>query len=235
MKTTTVAIAILSIFAAVTLTNGLLQLSGHAQGDFVVIGTFCVPRKVTGVEKAATGSQTADGSNPQMTIHIHNGDAKLTNQKLLLYTDGASNLQSVSKAGQNCEQRAELSQKICVGKECYDGGYPLGEAGTTLTVEITQARNRQWFVAVANCDSKTDKIQPVNIKEYSVKVNVVEDCAEMRKPDSTVGYVILIAVCAVLLCFFSGLTYKFYNDSEDINVLKARYGGYDDVTDSGGL
>ena len=82
---------------------------------------------------------------------------------------------------------------------------------------------------------KTDKIQPVNIKEYSVKVNVVEDCAEMRKPDSTVGYVILIAVCAVLLCFFSGLTYKFYNDSEDINVLKARYGGYDDVTDKGGL
>ena len=90
MKTTTVAIAILSIFAAVTLTNGLLQLSGHAQGDFVVIGTFCVPRKVTGVEKAATGSQTADGSNPQMTIHVHNGDAKLTNQKLLLYTDGGS-------------------------------------------------------------------------------------------------------------------------------------------------
>ena len=28
---------------------------------------------------------------------------------------------------------------------------------------------------------------------------------------------------------------KFYNDSEDINVLKARYGGYDDVTDNGGL
>ena len=57
-----------------------------------------------------------------------------------------------------------------------------------------------------------------------MEVNVVEDCAEMRKPDSTVGYVILIAVCAVLLCFFSGLTYKFYNDSEDINLLKGEQG-----------
>ena len=104
-----------------------------------------------------------------------------------------------------------------------------------MSIEITQARNRQWFVAVANCDSTTDKNAPVNLAKYNVDVNAVEDCATMRKADSVVGYVVVLASCAILICFFAGLTFKFYKDSEDINVLRARYGGYDDVTDSGGL
>jgi hypothetical protein len=239
MKAATATVLFIAIFAALNLSHGLLQLSGDAQGDFVIIGTFCVPRKVTDLEKVAGGKATNDGSNPQMTIKITNGDPSSTNQKILLYTDGASNLQSVSKGGQSCESRAELSQKICVdgGKTCYKDGYPIGAGQTELSIEITQARNRQWFVAVANCDSKTTKggVKAVDITKYNVQVNVVEDCATMRKPDSVVGYVIIIVIAAVLMCFFSGLTYKFYKDSEDINVLKARYGGYDDVSDSSGL
>jgi hypothetical protein len=234
MKVATATIVFIAIFAAFNLSNGLLQLGGEAKGDFVIIGTFCVPRKNTDVEKVVGEKATADGSNPEMTIKVTSGDPSLKNQKILLYTDGDSNIPSVSKGGQSCEERAQLSQKICVEGDCRKDGYEIG-SGITLTVEITQARNRQWFVAVANCDSTTDKIQPVNIVKYSVGVNVVEDCATMRKPDSTVGYIIIIAISAVLMCFFSGLTYKFYKDSEDINVLKARYGGYDDVSDTSGL
>jgi len=235
MKAATTTVVFIAIFAALNLSHGLLQLSGDAKGDFVIIGTFCVPRKVTDIEKVAGGKATDDGANPTMTIKLTNGDPSSKNQKILLYTDGASNLQSVSKGGQSCETRAELSQKICVdgGKTCYKDGYPIGAGQTELSIEITQARNRQWFVAVANCDSTNPKdTKPVDITKYKVEVNVVEDCATMRKPDSTVGYVILIVIAAVLMCFFSGLTYKFYKDSEDINVLKARYGGYDDVSDS---
>jgi hypothetical protein len=238
MKVTSATIVLIAIFTAFSLSNGLLQLSGKSQGDFVIIGTFCVPRKVTGIEKAATGGKaTEDGSNPKMRIRVTSGDPSLKNQKLLLYTDGASNLQSVSKGGQSCEARAELSQKICVngGAECHNDGYPLGSGQTDLSIEITQSRNRQWFVAVANCDSKEGTIAAVNIKNYNVEVNVLEDCATLRKADSTVGYVIVMVVASVLMCFFSGLTYKFYKDSEDINVLKARYGGYDDVSDKSGL
>ena len=46
---------IVGIFIALACANGLLQLSGKARGDFVIIGSFCVLRKVTGVEKLAEG------------------------------------------------------------------------------------------------------------------------------------------------------------------------------------
>ena len=237
MKLTSITLSIVGIFIALACANGLLQLSGKARGDFVIIGSFCVPRKVTGVEKLAEGKSSDSKSNPTLTVHVTSGDSSLKNQKLLLYTDGMANLQSVSKGGQKCEERAELSQKICVdgGATCYNDGYPLGTGTTEMSIEITQARNRQWFVAVANCDSTTDKNAPVNLAKYQVDVNAVEDCATMRKADSVVGYVVVLASCAILICFFAGLTFKFYKDSEDINVLRARYGGYDDVTDSGGL
>ena len=86
---------IVGIFIALACANGLLQLSGKARGDFVIIGSFCVPRKVTGVEKLAKGGGSDNKENPKLTVHVTNGDSSLVNQKLLLYTDGMANLQSV--------------------------------------------------------------------------------------------------------------------------------------------
>ena len=87
MKLTSITLSIVGIFIALACANGLLQLSGKARGDFVIIGSFCVPRKVTGVEKLAEGKSSDSKSNPTLTVHVTSGDSSLKNQKLLLYTD----------------------------------------------------------------------------------------------------------------------------------------------------
>ena len=83
--------------------------------------------------------------NPKLTVHVTNGDSSLKNQKLLLYTDRMANLQSVSKGGQKCEERAELSQKICV-----DGGKLV----TTTAIHLVLAQQR--------CQSKSRKREIAN-------------------------------------------------------------------------
>ena len=187
-------------------------LEGNSQGDFVVIGSFCIPK-----------AESGDSESPEITVKVEKS-RKETNQKVLLYTD--QNRPKVSRKGLSCEERALLSHHVTLsdGKKLTDG-WPVD--GGTLKVKVSEARAREWFVAVANCDSKVDAVKPVDLSSYTVSTNRDESCMDIREEPSVVGFVVILVVAVFFILVNAGLTFSFYRASEDYDVVKARFDGFE--------
>ena len=182
------------------------EISGASAGDFVIIGTFCIPRVKTDVEKITEG--TSD--KPKLTVTVKPNPSE-KQQKLLLYTDEMNSLPEITGNGVS-----------------YTDGYPIGD-GTSLAIEIKQAQARQWYVAVANCDSKAGSLKPVKIDQYTVKTDVSESCMSLRQEKSLVGYIVTITVSVFMIILFAGMTFKFYKEGESFDAVKARYESYQET------
>jgi|EP00505_MAST-04D_sp_SCG-Rhode-Island_P003833 hypothetical protein len=199
------------------------EISGASAGDFVIIGTFCIPRVKTDVEKITEG--TSD--KPKLTVTVKPNPSE-KQQKLLLYTDEMNSLPGISGQGVSCATRGAVSKQITVNGVSYTDGYPIGD-GTSLAIEIKQAQARQWYVAVANCDSKAGSLKPVKIDQYTVKTDVSESCMSLRQEKSLVGYIVTITVSVFMIILFAGMTFKFYKEGESFDAVKARYESYQET------
>lgn len=199
------------------------EISGTAVGDFVIIGTFCIPRVKSDVEKITEGAS----DRPTLTVTVK-PDPSQKNQKLLLYTDEMNSLPGISGKGVGCAQRGAVSKRITVNGVSYTDGYPIN-GGATLAIDIKQAQARQWYVAVANCESTVEVPKPVKIDQYSVKTDVSESCMSLRQGKSLVGYIVTITVSVFMIILFAGMTYKFYKDSDSFDAVKARYESYQET------
>jgi len=196
------------------------EICGVAKGTFELLGSLCFPKNKA---SEVYFDIQCDSCNENSTLEI------------LFYDNKADSFPMVNRdwrgRPKSCEQREQISKKICFDSNCKDG-IPVRQPRLKTAIQVKEDETRQWYFVLADCQAKG----PIKVQSYTIVSKEAIACdifvAQQRKNAKTgitIGLIVAIVILTLVSIALFSVSFVFYKQTKIPELLSIDKSGYNEL------